>query len=50
MINIGRASAYQCREPVLVIVGRPEAKHVDPPIRLYVCPRGQAARELVLDP
>ena len=49
MTTIAMADEYQCPEPILVIVGRRAGQRVRP-MRVFVCPRGETAKEILPQP
>jgi len=46
MLSISRAKNYECREPVLLILGRPTEERGARPVRAYVFPAGEKPMEL----
>jgi integrative and conjugative element protein (TIGR02256 family) len=46
MTTIALADEYQCPEPVLLIVGRRAGQRARP-MRVFVCPRGEPAKEIL---
>lgn len=49
MTTFAMADEYQCPEPILVIVGRRAGQRVRP-MRVFVCPRGETAKEVLPQP
>ena len=45
MIDISQSKCYQCKEPILIIVGRECNKKT--PVRAFVFPKGQRRREFI---
>jgi len=49
MLDIGRAQAYDCKHPLLVIVGASRGQGFRP-LRTFVCPSGKPPLELMHSP